>query len=452
MPSRSSRASDILPRDLPPRMTEAFAIFLIALFVAGLGFVALVPLPEIVSAPFVLKSQGGADPVNVVHGGTVEAVRVETGSAVHRGDVLFTIRADDLRTLAAERDTLRRELASAERRLAALLGEGPEGPAGASPLRARVDSIEQQRLIDAGLDAELEHRHFVLLGSAREAVSALEDEVDARRRRVVVLEDLVQQARTSAAEGALAEREVLSRRDELEDAVAELAEVERAMSAALRELTRLRASRQVELKERELVARTRDGTLVEAEAAVAEKVRELEDFTGTARTRLTWMDAALAHARGDLFDVVAPYDGSVVSLAVERPGVAVERGQVLCELAREGVPLHAALEIPEREAAHVRVGERRQTVRLLFDGYPYTLHGYRVAELTWVSPAAVSGALPAIARLEDPTIVVDGRRRRLRPGMGGEARIYTGSRTLLDYVLEPMRRLRDNAAGEQLEG
>jgi hypothetical protein len=64
--------------------------------------------------------------------------------------------------------------------------------------------------------------------------------------------------------------------------------------------------------------------------------------------------------------------------------------------------------------------------------------------LTWVSPTAAAGELIAIADLADAMVRVDGREVPLRAGLEGEARVRTGSRSLLEYVLEPLKQVREN--------
>src|SRR5205085_10192437 len=103
----------------------------------------------------------------------------------------------------------------------------------------------------------------------------------------------------------------------------------------------------------------------------------------------------------------------------------------------------AAIDVPEGEAAKVVAGQR---VRLMLDAYPYTRHGVVPATLTWVSPAAQAGNVPAVARLERTTIDVDGVERTLSVGASGGARIDTGRETTLHFLLEPLSRMRERVS------
>ena len=65
----------------------------------------------------------------------------------------------------------------------------------------------------------------------------------------------------------------------------------------------------------------------------------------------------------------------------------------------------------------------------------------------WLGPAGLSvadsGAFRAIVDLTEKSIRVRGRMRPLLPGMGGQADIVVGRRSLASYAFEPLRALPD---------
>jgi multidrug efflux pump subunit AcrA (membrane-fusion protein) len=68
--------------------------------------------------------------------------------------------------------------------------------------------------------------------------------------------------------------------------------------------------------------------------------------------------------------------------------------------------------------------------------------------LAWLSPAKGEGATNFTARVEltETEIPVKGQSRALSAGMTGTAEIVVGKRTLLSYVFEPIKQLRENLA------
>lgn len=446
------RESELLPQEPPPQIARVFATFLLGLFLVAVVFAAMVPLPESVEAPFVLRTERGADPVNAEQAGTVERVEVEMGSRVHEGDLLFMIRSEDLARLASEREQLAEQVETARQQLAMDMppssppsgGETPASPTLISSLRARVDRLEREQAADVDLDKRLEEQYQALLQAARRNAARSAKEVEERRSRVESLEAMLSQLKDLEKEEVVARRDVLRQQEEAADARADLQESRRTHADALRDIDALQSSRQVELLQRQMATSRLRGEIEEARANLRQEVDRLQNVLESGARRLVYLDSALAGSEGGRLPIRAPFSGGVVSVAVKRPGVAVARGQTLCEITREGSKLYADVSVPETKAANVEPG---QGVRLLFDAYPYTRHGVKEAKIVWVSPAARDKVLPAIAHLDDTTMIVDGEKRTLSPGMGGTARIDTGRRTLLEYAFEPIRQLRERLRG-----
>ena len=95
--------------------------------------------------------------------------------------------------------------------------------------------------------------------------------------------------------------------------------------------------------------------------------------------------------------------------------------------------------------ARIAVGQR---VRFFADAFPYQRYGTLTGTLSWMSPSAVSSRegqqFVALATLDRESFIYRGHEAILRAGMRGEARVIVGSRTLIEYALEPVRQLREN--------
>lgn len=438
--------SELLPKEPIPPIARILSTIFIVIFFAAAIFALFVPLPAIVKGRFVLAPEGGADPVNASHAGVVEMVGVRVGSRVEKGDILFTVRSPELRDLAAERSKLVLDLETARQELDSHMSApradvgGTEGQP-PSMLRSRILKLELELESDLMLGEELARQHQVRLVAARADAARALDEVKARESRVASLQGLLDQQQKLQENKVAAKAQILRAREELADAQADLQEARREHVKALQALESLQADWAVTMGQRDLARITRKGELAESRATLQEKVRQLENTLSVGARRLSFLDTALKDAEGDLLYIRAPFDGAVVSLAVERPEVSVERGKQLCGIARQNALLYAAIEIPENDAGHI---ERGQTVRLLLDAYPYTRFGVRPARLAWVSPAAREGKLPAIAILEEAVVRVGGETKPLSAGMAGEARIQTGRRTLVAYVFEPLQDIRES--------
>jgi len=143
--------------------------------------------------------------------------------------------------------------------------------------------------------------------------------------------------------------------------------------------------------------------------------------------------------------IEAPCAGTVLTLSVRRPGTVVDEGDRLAELVCSGQPLQAELQLPERGMALVRVG---QTVKLLYDAFPYERYGVQFGTLRWLSPASSAGprgpSFRGFAELGAETVGVSGIPQAVLPGMTGRAAVIVGQRTLVSYALEPLRQMRES--------
>ena len=151
--------------------------------------------------------------------------------------------------------------------------------------------------------------------------------------------------------------------------------------------------------------------------------------------------AALAQVAGDAganasFLVTAPEAGTVSGIQVQ-PGDAVDPGRPLMSIVPDGTRLHARIEIP---AAAARFVEPGQTIRIAVDAFPYRSHGTVEARVESVSEGTVPVARPGGSR--DEVLVLRASLaefdRPLRPGMTVSARIPTGTRTLGEWLFEPL--------------
>jgi hemolysin D len=174
----------------------------------------------------------------------------------------------------------------------------------------------------------------------------------------------------------------------------------------------------------------------------SEAVSEIEKL----KLRLAALKSQLENTRQNLLSVVAPYDAVVISLAERNAGSVVQNGQELCQLARPDGKLRARLQISEPALARVAVGQR---IRFFADAFPYQRYGTLTGTLDWISPSAVGSPegrlFVALATLEKTSFDVRGEPHRLRVGMRGEARVIVGGRRIIEYALDPIRQLRENA-------
>lgn len=136
--------------------------------------------------------------------------------------------------------------------------------------------------------------------------------------------------------------------------------------------------------------------------------------------------------------------GLVTALRVQ-PGVPIKAGESLATILPEGSRLRAEVWVPSNAIGFIRVGD---SVKLMFDAFPYQTFGMSSGHVVEVATAPVSPQdLPpgtaqepryqVLIELESQTLAAYGRRWRLLPGMKVDAIVVLEKRTALQWLLDP---------------
>ena len=183
--------------------------------------------------------------------------------------------------------------------------------------------------------------------------------------------------------------------------------------------------------------------MVSRKAAYDEGARSVEEELQRARTRKGMLDGE-GSREGNALLVRAPCAGTIVKLVVKIPGSVIRGSDILAEIACRDAFLMAELMVPQRGLTLLRAG---QPVKLRYDAFPYQRYGVRYGTMQWISPAGsgpgIGASFRALADLDDQTLHIGGRPRTVLPGMGGQASIVVGRRSLAGYAIEPLRQMRE---------
>lgn len=171
--------------------------------------------------------------------------------------------------------------------------------------------------------------------------------------------------------------------------------------------------------------------------------------------------------RHGLLELRAPQDGIIKDLATHTRGTVVQPGTILMTLVPRDEPMQAEVWIGNQDAGFVHEGQK---ARLKLATYPFQRYGMAEGVVTHVSPDATEGGDPNARRatqgnagepptqpvgyrtlvaLQAPHLESDGMRHRLSPGMQVSAEIHLGSRTVLEYLLSPVRKMVHEAGRER---
>lgn len=161
--------------------------------------------------------------------------------------------------------------------------------------------------------------------------------------------------------------------------------------------------------------------------------------------------------RNNQLTLKAPEDGVIQTVAVSTAGSVVPSGTVLLTMVPTDDPLKAEVMVSGTDIGFVEVGQK---AKLKLTAYSFQRYGMIEGEVTHISPNSLSnqqnpmdnpGALgyKAIVQLDHQTLQNQGRSFPLRAGMGVSAEINTGKRTVIEYLLSPVKKVVSEAASER---
>lgn len=338
----------------------------------------------------------------------------------------------------------------------------------------------------AHLDATLPDADRAALVAQRDALSAQEQRLEADlsgRDMAANTPELALQARVQEQRAGLAaaqRSQLQAARDAASDALAAELEAEQGLTE------RLSIARQVEAMRDTLAARQTGSRLAALEAELARSDAEtalnqhkgrLKDLTArlagaeaalsaydsdrrradlealaSLRPQIAAVEEALSKASrlSALSDLTAPGPAVVISVAQGGPGSVLAEGTPVVVLVPRDVALVAEIMVRSADAGSVAPGD---PVNLKIDAFAWRRHGLLSGRLLDVSSASFTpeGATEAqhparVSLLGSLHDMPNGT--GLLPGMTLEADVKIGSRSVLDYFLDPLLRGLDEALRE----
>lgn len=367
--------------------------------------------------------------------GIVRSIAVAEGDIVEKDQILMQI--DDTEADAQRGELLKRE--------AALLAEEIRLQAEVAGTRLPAFPPELKRRAGAAVLAELD------------VLSARFQQYDTE---LSVLERKAQQ-RKAALDALRAERgrlaEVIA---PLEEEAALTEDLASRGAVSRIDLLRLR-SQLADLQGSLNVNRAEEPRLLAEIAQVASEIDVARSaFILTARQRLARLQVELAIVQETLRaaqervtrrTLKAPIRGTVNSVSVTTLGEVIEPGKALVEIVPLDDSLLIQVDIPPKDVAFIRPGEKAS---VKITAYDYLVYGALEGEVVRIGADTrqkADGAeyFEVTIRTDTASLSKDGTTLSITPGMTASVDIQTGQRSVLSYLLSPLLRVREEALRER---
>lgn len=144
--------------------------------------------------------------------------------------------------------------------------------------------------------------------------------------------------------------------------------------------------------------------------------------------------------------LVSPVNGTVFQLPIQRAGAVVQPGTLVAEIAPAGSPLVIRAQMATSESGFLQKG---LPVKLKFDAYPFQDYGVVEGKLLEISPTALEVDTPngkEVAynleiTLNQHCIPAANKCIRFRPGDTATAEVIVRQRRIIDFLLDPFKKL-----------
>lgn len=423
----------------PARLPRALAGTTVAFVLSLLSWSTLAEVDVIASAPGRLVPMSFAKVVQAAESGVIARIHVREGEVVRQGQLLLHL---DPSLARADGVALDGDVALARltlRRIEAELTDRPFVPDGGEPpdLFRRVASLYRAR----------RQAHADAVAEESETWNRIQAELRAAQQQLGKLARTLPSYRQSAE----AYRHLMQ-----EGFVGEIAAIEKAREAT----------------EKEQDLRTQEANLQALEAGIAQSQRRLamirsqyrsqlesERIDTLARLNRGVQELEKSKLRTAMLEIRAPNAGVIKDLAATTVGAVVAAGQTLMNVIPRGEPMLAELSLRNEDVGFVATG---QVAKIKVAAYPFQKYGMLDGVVSLVSADAVdpAGSQPghsedlsyrAMVRLEANvlTSAATGEPLSLSPGMLVTAEIHQGTRSVLEYLLSPVRRVTQEAARER---
>jgi adhesin transport system membrane fusion protein len=391
-------------------------------------------LDEVTVAPGEVVPQGKVKVIQHLEGGIIERIYVTEGATVQTGDPLVRL---DLATGGVNREELQARLDGEVLRRARLTAEVENKelklPALAAGRHGNLAEAEQQAFLARRHD--LDSSLGVLRAQVRQRELEVQ-ELEARKRAVgrnlALAQERLKMSTSLLAEGLTAKMEHLKLRAEVEDLQGQLQSLTPAVPRARAAVA--------EAKQR----------LLEGETHFR---REAQDQLGRAEQAIAELKELLAKAteQGLRAEIKSPIDGIVKKLRYHTIGGVVSPGEPIMEIVPTGDKLVIEAKLNPTDRGYVNEG---QPTLVKVSTYDFARYGGLAGTVVSVAPDSTTDQngtpyFRVIVQTDKTYLGEEKGKLPITPGMQATADIHTGSKTVMDYLIKPVLKLRDEAFRER---
>lgn len=432
------RDAEAAMRDAPSRLTTIFLATCAALFLAFVVWAHFAQVDEVTRGEGQVIPSTKKQVVQSLEGGIVEEIMTREGANVSKGQVLLRIDDTGFSSDLGELDAKKLNLSIQIQRLRTE-AENPDSEQiafGKALVEKAPAAVENERTLFDIRKSALENQLSVLNARLTQRKQELAELMESRKRYQNGLEIAQKEFKLKeplAERGIVSKTDVLRLERELSDLRGQLATTEQSIprvEASIREAERLRDEQKLSFRQN---AQTELNAKLAELAVVEQSIKAATD-------------------RVDRTDIRSPVAGIVNKLHTNTVGGVVRAGEPLVEITPVEDSLRVEVRVPPKDIAFVHP-DQKALVKIT--AYDFTIYGGLEGRVEIISSDSIKDqetkdSYYLVTVRTNETVLRKGKESLpIIPGMVAQVDIVTGKKSVLDYILKPIVKAKQEALRER---
>lgn len=470
----SDATSDLL-NTLPRVWTRGLLYFTIAFVGIALPWAMLSKVDETVSARGRLEPKGKTIELDAPVAGKVAAIGVNEGKKVKAGEILLELESNltsselqqQQRKLEGQQSRLNQLELLKNQLLLAISTQEQQNQAQLLEKQAQVER-ERQNLESVKTLFNLQKQEqLALLEQAKQGVESSEAAHKLAKIQLKGAREKYPRYQTAFERGVISQdrfkevehlveenfERVIQAQSEIYQAQSRLRERESTYQKVIQQASGEIQQAQLRLEEQRNSYQSQLNSGKLALLRTKEQLKNLETEITTLSSEISQSKTQIESLEYQLEQRVlkSPIDGTVFELPVQSVGAVVQSGEPIAEIAPLGSSLVVRAQMPttQRESGSLAIG---MPVKIKFDAYPFQDYGVVEGHLSWISPDSQmteteQGQIETFdleIELDQLNLKTLEPQMTLNPGQTATAEIIVRQRRVIDFVLDPVKKLHKN--------
>lgn len=482
---RWSSSTQELLNTLPRVWSRGFIYLLIMLISIGLPWTFFAKIDETGTARGKIEPKAKTWEINAAVSGKVTKILAKEGQVVHKGQKLLIIESQ---TIASQLEQQREKLAGQKNQLAQLKllknkhlqtldSQQQRNQSQLIEKQAQLEQVEKSVKSSGSMHASQQNEKKAQLEQAKEAIKTKQAASELAKIRVTSTAEKIPRYRQAYQNGAIsqdrlmeaiqlakeAKTEVEKARFELKQAQSSLREVQSSYQSLVKEQAFKTEQAKLRVSEQQgsftSLQHTNDLALLETE----EKLQNTEAQIASLQGEIAQTDNQVKSLEFQLtqYTIKAPVAGTIFEFPVQNAEATLESGEIVAMIAQVKNNLYPESDLvlrgrmPSSKTAFLKTG---LPAKIKLDAYPFQDYGIVEGHVSWISPdSKVTDNPPPSGQtaekgeseffelditVDQAYLVTASDKINITPGQTATAEVVVRQRRLIDYFLEPFKKLK----------